>query len=420
MLSIVKRLIGAKPPQPHRAEPPTLTPDTLAPWLERETERALAALTDSLSTQRTAITRASRAIDDALAALETATLMNPHIPSRALQLMEGNRGELLRRVRQELETLSIPSTPEGIPAFLDTVYDSWPAFAKSIARPAAILSEFFAHQIRALSTALHDLESALGALRASYDSSGIPALRTLRTTLDDLRQRNEKAATLEREQRTAIDTLKKLREQRESLIAERDTLQRDPTLTASRTHAQDKENARDALAQRIRDSLSPLEPAFRKYAYIAFHHRKLLEQYAADPVNALAGDVGLKLNDILVGLRRALSAGELELRDRKLEKAQEAIARLTKDELIRLQTSYGHASRDAHTAAANISASPEQRKIDAAARGIGACDEQIAAAERTLDTAARTLKSVDVPGALAALEQQAATLLQGRIRLSAS
>lgn len=264
-------------------------------------------------------------------ALGSAELVNPAIPEKHKAYMIGNRREYIRRASAFLDSLSVPHSIAGCRDLIAVVQERMPDLARGLARPAGILSEFFAVQVRDTQAALATIEEDIKTLSAEIDKQLPPALTELRQILDGRAKEHKRVAainaSLKSLEHQLVLTERKLALVRKNIAAleaseEHKNLQ---MLRTALIAVQDKLRAikTDTIA-----ALQQLNDAFARYAHAHPPAAKFLQTLNNSPFDVVEKH-GTRLANIIEDIRCRLEANTLDLKDKKREKALAACAIVT-------------------------------------------------------------------------------------------
>jgi hypothetical protein len=391
MLKFLKALFGMNntPAQPQGSAMVPL--DELENWLANAQAPALAKLAEQLTLCRQRTAELCSTVREKAAALQNAQLMNPDIPERAKDFMQGNREEYCRRVLQYTDTLAVPDTAASLQSFLAQHQQDAQEFTQGILRPFQILQEFFAHESKEITALLAQAEQELLALKAAHDQTCPELHASVREAMNALAAKKHQRIELQTElaiqekQRTEADqSIRALNTEEERLL--KDSARQTALQKVSETH-------RNIIAheQKIKDVFANFEPGLRKFHRMATRQVKLAERYLRDPIKALAEDLHLDILEIIEDMRRLIKFDRLPVGDKK-QHFLDAMQLLTREFLGTWLREYGKltkAEKDAQQAVEDCEASKKlarvQRLRDDARRSMQLAEQRLAAAKKDLE-----------------------------------
>lgn len=360
----MRSLFGKK----EKAETPVTAAVQLAAledWLKQARAPAHARLAQDLSATKGRIDQLAALIREKVQGLNSATLMNPDIPERAKDFMQGNREEYSRRVLHHLDAVTIPGKAEELPGFLEQHHQETGEFAHGINRPFQILQEFFSRETKDIAALLADIEYAIQGLPSMRSQAKMDEYNTLCTQIQELAAKHTQSQGLAQQ----IQDLKQQSSEAERNIALLQTEQARLLNDAARKAASQKlDEARLRVKtheQQIRELFAQFEPGLRMFRRMATRNLKLADSYLRDPVAALVQDLRFDFIEVLADIQRLLSFDRIPLGEKR-ERVLNAMGKITKESLGTWMREYGQltkAEKEAQFAVENCEASRTLQKI---------------------------------------------------------
>jgi len=391
MLKFLKALFGMEAAAVLPVSPVDVPLAELESWLQQQRAPGLAKLAEQLALARQRTTELAATVREKVQALQSAQLMNPDIPERAKDFMQGNREEYSRRVLQYADTLVIPDSAEALPPFLDRHEQDAREFTQGILRPFQILQEFFAHESKEITALLAQAEQELLALKAAHDQTLHAEHASMRTDINALIAKQRQRAEL-RDQLAALEKQRTEAEQAiRALNTEEERLLKDTTRQAALQKGNEAHQRVAGHEQKIRDAFANLEPALRKFHRMGTRNVKLVERYLRDPVATLMQDLHLNILEVIADIQRLLSFDRIPLGDKKYH-VLDAMQLLSKDFLGTWMREYGQltkAEKNAQQAVEDCEASKTlvrvQRMRDDTRRNLQLAEQRLVAAKKDLE-----------------------------------
>jgi hypothetical protein len=343
----------------------TVPLEQLEDWLTHARAPACASLVEQLAATRSRVDQLVVLAREKVQALQSAELMNPAIPDRAKDIMRGNREEYCRRVAHYLTAIALPSEAERLPLFFDQHQRDAEEFTRGILRPFQVLQEFFAHESKAITAILAEIEQQLVTLRAAYDQANLDAARALSADIQALLIKHRQLQGLEHECREFEQQQREAMQSIQALDAEEARLLKDPVRHQALQKIAGAQKLVSAHEQTIRDIFRNFEPALRKFHRMATRHVKRIERYLQDPVAALTEDLHLDILEAIADITRLITFDRLSLGDKK-EHVLDALQFLTKEQLGTWMRDYGKLTkteREARDALAGCEASRALERV---------------------------------------------------------
>jgi hypothetical protein len=377
-------------------------------WLEQSRASARAQLAEQASAARARVNEVATAARAKVEALQSASLMNPDIPERAKDFMQGNREEYCRRVLQYLDTLVIPEA-DRLQEFFSRHAQDAAAFTQAILRPFQILQEFFSHESKEITLLLAQAEQEIQALSSLHAQSKPDAELAARDAFRAFVAKQEQRRALE-DERTGLERQRD--EASQAIVAlnsEEERLLKDPARQAALQKLSDAQRAVQSHEQKARALFAQFEPALRVFKRMATRHVKLLERYLADPVRALVDDLHLDYLDIVADIQRLLTFDRLPLGDKRAA-VLEVMPMMGKEYLGTWMREYGQvakAEKDAQAAVEQCAASQKLARIQ---RLREETRRNLQLAEQRISHAQKGLGNIDLAALKDRLEQKLSDL----------
>lgn len=339
MFSFLKKLVKKQDGSAVTEDVPV---EQLEPWLASKIASQRAEAQPHFDATIPLLREQLGAIASGVAALQNAALMNPNIPERAKQVMEGNREAFIRGIEQFAHNVKLPTTLDDVPAFHQSFRESLQATLLSLNRPFQVLQEFFAHEAKEILNKVHELEQhvlSLGRHQASLD--GLHALGRAIDTLVVAKLRKQQAG--EKLKLAISDKTHCEREiiQAQSRISALESGPEHQLLMDLKRNISQNTEAMKQLRATMTEHFSALEPALKKYEHVTLHNQQLIRDYLANPIETLARDRGFVILQVIRSMRKEIEADKIDLKDRKKEKVLETMNVFAPELLSSFLKNYG-------------------------------------------------------------------------------
>ncbi|MCB9362608.1 hypothetical protein H6504_04175 [Candidatus Woesearchaeota archaeon] len=317
-----------KKKEPKQVETTTITIEAFPQWFTDYKVKYLKNLASSASTFNKIFEDHNAELKALSMKLEAAELLNPNITAREIDFMKGNRDAYQRSLRQLRESLRFPGDTDLIPFYCGKVKEQIVFFAKSSARPYAILQQFFANETEAISLQVKRLNQSIDELQElinSYHLDILPQveqelehIKGLQTHHKDLQERiiaiEEFVEAKKIEKKNNEDKLESIKQSEEYKNAQQIE------------HELKKQDAKiKEIHDEINNKFSVINTGLRKLQRVAFENEQLIQDYIDNPAVTLIADKQLKIIRILANLRRAITSGDVTLKDAKTEKTRQTV-----------------------------------------------------------------------------------------------
>ncbi len=329
-----------------------------------------------------------------VSALEAAKLQNENIPSKASQVMQGNREANVRMTRVLLDAIQPPIeiTMEATKQFIADFEEQMSQYQKSSAKSHYILQEFFANEAGAVRAGIRKIDSSVrNLLKNEYED-----LLTLKKTIITLGKTKRSKADIQRQ----IGGL-----QREQKLAQKDITDTRADLDAYLKSPEyksllelyeqegDVKGRLEKQHEVLKTFFSDIDRALRKFVHIERSEEKIVDAYLADPFAAIANDPVLQIVDVCQRTARAIRADLVDLKDREKETALARLDEATAKFFITYKQALhilGESAMDIGRRIRNHRASAKQGDLDYRLTHLGkkseAIEEQIADMQRKLES----------------------------------
>lgn len=273
--------------------------------------------------------------------LKNARLKNPNVPERELNLMRGNREQYCKQAEQFLNTLPKPEDYQDVQDYFVKTEHALEELAKKTARPYAVLQEFFANETRAVHASIGQIVQEIRSFKKNVQETKFDRVKKARQTAEEITVKQSRRARIQAEINHAEQELKNIRKTLLGLHKEKARIQSSPALLKTQENVALAKRAVKEQEEKIRELLSPLEGALKRFLRVATRHKKLIQAYIDNPVQALTQDLRLEIIDVFKDLERVLEFNRLELKDKLKEKTESIISKTNKQALGALQRELG-------------------------------------------------------------------------------
>lgn len=303
-----------------------LTPASALEQLEQLNESIVRGFDEKLANLSERFRNESGKTRDNLKKLKAGTLLNKAVEKRHLQLMEGNRDAYIRKIGQFLDAVAsiAPLGRARASQAAEYLRERLESLLKSTQKSYFVLQEFLANESRDLAGNLKAFDRLITELKETLGSQEkkLSRIETVRGKLAGADRQPEQEEGLRRSARLADDSATEAEQALDNFKQSKRYVE----LSKLRKRHEQLRLECDGLTDRLAQSLSVIERAMRKY------HKISAEPEIVSAVLDAPGRVLLlepkRLEQLLPRLERAISSGELSLKDRKCERSIETIRQL--------------------------------------------------------------------------------------------
>jgi len=312
----------------------------------------------------------------AISALEKAQLRNPDVPEKAKHYMQGNREQFIKITNRFIENLFIPKNAIDI-SQLDLVFYQYTQNAK---RPAAILSEFLGEEIKKISICLANIEEKIVAVKKiQAKKEEIQKINDLFEKIDKIKTDKE---TIEKQQAEFNAQLQQLINKKENLKKEKEQFNTKPEYLQIKEEIVYAAKERQEAEQDITGTFLALSDAIKKYAHKIKNEK--IAKYAEQPVETLIKDYSLGILKHKEDIAKSITGGEIELKPEKVQKALEALKKVTKENLGAMIHRYAKAKKREADIHNDVADSPIMKEYEQYAVDLKNVNSEIEQLEKTI------------------------------------
>lgn len=301
------------------------------------------------------------------------TLMNPNIPAREINIMEGNRDNYIKRISHFLVNIEIPKNYMDTYGYCVKFSSQMENLSKEIQKNVFVLGNFFETEIRVINKELNKIEEIIIDIRVTLEKNNIEILNNVDQKIKEITKNLVRIKTLKSEildhegiKLTHKEKLDKLKERINTITSGTD-------YRALETFKKEKEEAQNAMKESLKEienAFSELEHALKKYFY-KNPDKKIIKSYTEDVESAIMHDHNLEIMDVLKDLKEYLDNNQVELKNHKKDKSMHAITKLNfeflknkQSELKKLEEAKQHAQAKITHNSASLNLSEQQYWIN--------------------------------------------------------
>jgi predicted nucleic acid-binding Zn-ribbon protein len=316
-------------------------------------------------------------IRKAVVNLENAELQNPNIPERAKHFMQGNRDQFVKLTNRFVENLNVP---KEAPDFSQNEL-FFQQYAQNTARPGAILSEFIGEEVKEIRKYIAETESRLHELKQhQLKKEQFSAITSMIRQMNTIK---EERSAAENQKKEFEEQLQQLKNKHESLKKEKEDFTSKPEYISVKEDIINTARERQESERAITDIFLSLSDAIKKYAHQIKNEK--IAKYADNPLNALIHDYTLGILKHVPDIKKAIDAGELELKPERVQKALDSLKQLTKENLGGMIHRYANAKKRETDIHDDIAQRPVMKEYSQYAEELKRASEEIKQLETTIE-----------------------------------
>ena len=291
-----------------------------------------------------------------LAKFSAVELMNPNIPWRAKQVMEGNREQFIRLTSQLSEKLSVPEQSDLLGDFSMVLTE----YVERSARNAVILSEFFEDDVRSVRSVLRGFEGCIQPLGELAKESAF--LGRVECAIADVERANAERSQKEEERVALKASIAQLEEFERKCAGAKTVLINKEEYVRMKAEILESVKARQEAVDEIVSLFGPLADAAKKYGHSIKNEQ--LMRYGDDALDALIHDYSFQIADHSSSIRLAIERNLIGLPTERAKRALESLKLLTKEYLGMLVHQYANARKKESSLQAGLLDRPVMREFE--------------------------------------------------------
>ncbi|MBU0461796.1 MAG: hypothetical protein KJ574_04380 [Nanoarchaeota archaeon] len=396
----------------------------LQKWFMKQTSTRFKDLEKDMIGSFHVIEKETEELKHHLKKLKDASLMNPNIPEKERQIMEGNRNSYLQ---QHAVLLAQTATPEQINyktalEYTKRFHEAAKILVKSTAKNSQVLKFFFEHELFNVTQRIKVITEEVDRMTnwLNDDSKGVAYVeqvnekinsfigkckhrKELMSKMDEEKKKLENSRVMKRKFEKEVEAIKSMQEYSdfERLNTQRDTLISDmKQLEADLHHV-----------------FSQIDKPLRKYERVAVEDVVLVADYNSDSISALLGDEEFKIIKILESMKTAIQKGSIELKESDKEKVLQRIGNLNKEFFKNFVFRYDDVKKAKRKIDDQIRNNGTLRKLDDFAYKIRHTEEQIARAEDSIKQISEKLEKLALERVKQELEYELRLMTQLDVKI---
>ena len=333
MLEFVKKLFQKEEPVVKKAIEIQL--QNLEEWLEEMSKPLMEDIQHQIEAILMKVDEELQRTRFNIEVLENAKLQNPNIPFKAKQYMEGNRKAYLRFINSFLGHMEINNKDyfyliDFCKAFDERINE----LNKDTVRSYTILQEFFANETGKIAQNLKNFDMLFSELRNVLNDEKVIRVNKAMEMAQELKSKTMQRINLGVDFKSIDGAIKQAGNEKELVMADIEKFSKSDEHNKFIDLSEQKKNKAVAFyndQNSILQSFSVLERPLRKYSHFAFEHEEIVLDYLKEPIETLVNDKALKILEVLNSLKKSLTENQIQVDEKKKEKALEEIKKLDKE-----------------------------------------------------------------------------------------
>jgi hypothetical protein len=270
--------------------------------------------------------------------LHKKSLMNPNIPRREIQIMEGNRDNYIKRVAHFITGIEAPRQYLELYYYTIKFSEEMDILSKDTQKNKFVLKEFFENELKSINKEMNLLEESMISIRVLFEKHNIQRLQEVVNDIDKIKQNLTKTIKLREEIKEHEATVKDYEDKINKLEERVHTITTGTDFRALENFKTDKESVEEDIKNIFKEFdtlLSGIDTALKKY-YYKNQDKKIIREYLEEPYKTLLKDRDLEIERIIKDITENLDS--IDLKDKKKEHVLENLSRLTFEYLKKTQS----------------------------------------------------------------------------------
>lgn len=260
--------------------------------------------------------------------LHKKSLMNPNIPRREIQIMEGNRDNYVKRITQFLTKIVVPKPYLDLYYYTKTFSEDMERLSSDIQKNTFVLRGFFENELKDINKDITSLEQSMINIRVLFEKHNVQKIQDIIDDISRIKSNMNRVIKFNHEIKEHESIISDYQEKIKKLQERIETITSGTDYRALETFKFEKEDI-DAKAKKIFSDydtkISQLNTAMKKYLY-KNQDKKIIREYLEEPYKALLNDHALEISNILRDIRENID--DIDLKDKKREHVVDALDKL--------------------------------------------------------------------------------------------
>lgn len=315
-MKFLKKLFKKKPKDAY------LKYSELDDWFKQESKDFLKDIDDELENMTNDINIIKKNLRLSLKKLENASLINPNIPNREKQVMQGNKDNYINKTSYFLDHFTVPKINyEQMKDFSFKFEEDLTQFNNTTARAYFILTNYFDTEMKEIASYFKKIETHNIRLRSLLNEEKITAYKKITSKIKEIKEVKLQKKKLDEEIKKLDEEYKNAKPTESKLNNELLEVKKSPDFNSFNKYQKRKEELNEEISQlkfKLNNKIKLFDKALRKF----LHGQKddFINLYMTDPIHALSKDQDFKIINIIDKIKLEISAGHLDFKEKQKEK----------------------------------------------------------------------------------------------------
>ncbi|GIU69434.1 MAG: hypothetical protein KatS3mg002_0670 [Candidatus Woesearchaeota archaeon] len=297
----------------------------------------LASNNKTITTTLNEIEETQKNIIHKLRELHKKNLMNPNIPRREIQIMEGNRDNYIKNIARFITHMEVPKQYLELYYYTTQFSGELEKIFRETQKNMFILKEFFENEIKNINNELNKLEEKIISIRIIFEKHNIQKVEEIMQNVKKIKNNITKEIRIKHEISEHEAIIKEHEEKIKKLEERITTITSGTDYKALENFKQEKETTENEIKKIFKEfdeKISEIYTALKKY-YYKNPDKKILKEYLEEPYKALINDNSLEIAYILKDIAKNINT--IDLKDKKKENTEEALEKLSFEYIKNIQ-----------------------------------------------------------------------------------
>ncbi|MEM4637670.1 MAG: hypothetical protein QXK76_01420 [Candidatus Woesearchaeota archaeon] len=256
-------------------------------------------------------------------------LINPNIPLREIQIMEGNRDNYIKNTKNFLKEINIPQQYLQIYEYTVEILEKLENLSKTNQKSHFILKGFFDNEIKEINKNLKDIEEKITQIRILFEKQKISTIKEIYEDVEKIKKNYIKIKHIEHEIKENEAVIKEYEDKIKKINEKIETIKTGTDYRTLENFKQEKEKTETEIKKIFQDfdsKFTEIQYALKKF-YYKNPDKKIIKNYIEEPYKTLINDDQKQIINIIKDLKEDIE--NIDLKERKKETIIEYLNKLT-------------------------------------------------------------------------------------------
>jgi len=387
-------------------------------WFEEKSAAIVEQLQGKLEEVRTRLKQEKANAFDKLKALQNAELQPPYTDNeRAKHFMHGNRKEFSRQMTLFLNAIELPERSEALDEFFINFHKHAKQFTEGTVHAQQIIVELFSKEVVEIREALKAIGKVLSDLEQSVSKTKISEIKNIKPQILVFQKLAVRKKELEHNKQESAQKLAEILKQTTLAAKAIEELENSEGYQSHQNEISQLQSKIKHHEDGMLQTFSILQTPMKKYARMREVHKEFVEEYLANPIQALVKDSEFEILKVLQGVRKALERKQIELKEHKQSRTMQELSEITKERLSAFVKEHAQLKKQAAEGVKRFQDSKEIRTLHERKQEVVMLENARTAEQQRLAQREKELRKIDLDKDQNELVQSIAAVTQREIVL---